>query len=64
MQWESFADFIAMGGRAYYVWGSYLVTLIFVVVEIIMVRRRGQNANSALDRAERLKRLEENESQT
>ncbi|MBI5449759.1 MAG: heme exporter protein CcmD [Gammaproteobacteria bacterium] len=29
-----------MGGYAYYVWGSYLVTLLFMVAELLLVMRR------------------------
>lgn len=34
------SDFFAMGGYAYYVWGSYLVTLLFMVAELLLVMRR------------------------
>jgi heme exporter protein D len=64
MQWESFADFWAMGGRGFYVWGAYIVTVVFIVVEIVLVRRRRQNAIMSLQRADQSKRLEEHESQT
>ena len=37
MNW---AEFFAMGGRAFYVWGSYGMALFIFIVEIILVRHR------------------------
>ncbi len=34
------AEFLSMGGYGFYVWGSYLVTAVLMVVEVILVRRR------------------------
>ena len=34
MNWGSFANFIDMGGRGFYVWGAYLITLICIVLEL------------------------------
>lgn len=36
MNWASWSDFLAMGGYATYVWGSYGVTACLIVVEIVM----------------------------
>ena len=36
----SLVDFFAMGGYGFYVWGSYLVTALALVVEIFAVRAR------------------------
>lgn len=33
-------DFLAMGGYAVYVWGSYAVTFVFMALEIVAVVRR------------------------
>jgi len=43
MNWASWSDFFAMGGYAFYVWGSYGVALGLIVVELILLvrRRRG-----------------------
>ena len=35
MEWASFADFISMGGRGGYVWGSYGVTVVCIVLELV-----------------------------
>ena len=40
MQWNSFSEFISMGGYGFYVWGSYGVTLVLLAAEIIMLRAR------------------------
>ncbi len=43
MHWNSFADFLAMGGYAGYVWGSVGVTAALLTVEPLLVassRRR------------------------
>ncbi len=39
MNWE---EFLAMGGRGFYVWGSYLVAFAVVAIEVatIVARRR------------------------
>ena len=38
MHWNSASEFFAMGGYAFYVWGSYGVALLVFAVEIAMVR--------------------------
>jgi len=43
MNWQSWSQFLAMGGYGLYVWGSYAVTLAVLVAEIaaLVMRRRG-----------------------
>lgn len=41
MNW---ADFFAMNGYGFYVWGSYGVALFVFAVEIALVRNRRKNA--------------------
>jgi len=36
----SMSDFVAMGGYGFYVWGSYLVTALLIVIEAVAVRAR------------------------
>ena len=36
----SWLDFFAMKGYAFYVWGSYGVSLLVLAIEIILVRHR------------------------
>jgi heme exporter protein D len=40
MNWGSWSEFWAMGGYGLYVWGSYLVTLVFMVAEVVLVLAR------------------------
>lgn len=43
MNWGGWSEFFAMGGYALYVWGSYIVTLGLMVMELVLLalRRRG-----------------------
>ncbi len=43
MNWQSWSEFLAMGGKGLYVWGSYGVTLAVLVAESValVMRRRG-----------------------
>jgi heme exporter protein D len=42
MQWNSVAEFFAMGGYGPYVWGAYGVTALLLVAELVMLSRRGR----------------------
>jgi heme exporter protein D len=44
MNWASWSDFWAMGGRGFYVWGAYGVTLAAMLIEPWLVSRRLANA--------------------
>lgn len=46
MQWASWSEFWAMGGYALYVWGSFAVTLAFMVAEILMLRVRDRTSRN------------------
>jgi len=50
MHWNSASEFFAMGGYAFYVWGSFGVTALIMVVEPIIVARRRKNLLSRLKR--------------
>ena len=41
------AEFFAMGGYAFYVWGAYAVTAALVASEIVAVRARYRAARTA-----------------
>ena len=43
MNWQSWSEFLTMGGYGLYVWGSYAVTLVVLIGEIValITRRRG-----------------------
>lgn len=51
MQWNSVADFFAMGGHAPYVWGSYAALFIALAAELWLLRRRKLKALNAVKRA-------------
>jgi len=36
------SDFFAMGGHAWYVWGSYGVTFFLLLMEVILLRMRSK----------------------
>jgi heme exporter protein D len=40
MHWSSLSEFISMGGKGFYVWGSYGVTLLLLGGEVIMLLKR------------------------
>jgi heme exporter protein D len=48
------AEFFAMGGYAFYVWGSFGVTLVVMVAEIIMVRHQHRTLRQRLGRMKRM----------
>ena len=51
MNWGSAAEFFAMGGYASYVWGSYAVVALCLLVESFAVRARRLRALRELERA-------------
>ena len=53
MSWGSWSEFWQMGGAGFYVWGSYGVTLLAIVVELVLVFRRRRDT---LIRLRRLRR--------
>ncbi len=53
MNWGSFDNFLAMGGYAFYVWGSYGVTLVLILAEIALLRARKRSVDESLARAAR-----------
>ena len=59
MEWASWNDFWAMGGRGLYVWGSYGVTLLMILIEVVLLRR---NSRQAIQNLKRLKKWENLES--
>ncbi len=44
MQWASWSAFFNMGGYAFYVWFSFGLTALCVVLEVVALRRRGAQA--------------------
>ena len=54
MNWGSAGEFFAMGGYAFYVWGSFGVAALFLLVEVVMVRRRKRTIIQRLGRRRRM----------
>jgi heme exporter protein D len=50
VNWASAADFFAMGGYAPYVWGSFAITALCMIVEPLVVRARRRAALARLKR--------------
>jgi heme exporter protein D len=46
--WSSFSEFIQMGGYALFVWGSYLVTIFVLIIEIALLRSRNKALRKTL----------------
>jgi heme exporter protein D len=44
MNWGSASEFLAMGGYGAFVWGSYGVTVVLIVAEIVSLRARRRRA--------------------
>ncbi len=52
MNWNSANEFFAMGGYGLYVWGSYSVTVAWMLLEPVLAARRHRAALVALREAE------------
>lgn len=56
IHWNSFSEFLAMGGYGLYVWGSFGVTALILAVEPIVVARNRNNTIARLKRQLRAER--------
>jgi heme exporter protein D len=45
MHWNSVSDFLAMGGYALYVWGSFGVTFAAMALELWLLNKRRQRVS-------------------
>ena len=50
MHWNSVSDFLAMGGYATYVWGSFGATALLMAVEPILLKRSQNRVVARLKR--------------
>lgn len=50
MNWGSPAEFFAMGGYAFYVWGSFAVTAAALAIEIALLTKRRRDVTISLRR--------------
>lgn len=44
MNWNSFDDFMAMGGYGLYVWGAYALVLLLMLLEPVLAEQRHRRA--------------------
>lgn len=40
MSWSDLSEFFSMGGYGFYVWGSYVVTFVCIVGEVLLISNR------------------------
>lgn len=52
--WGSVSEFFAMGGHGFYIWGSYIVTAVFLLGEVFLVRKRKKAIEKRIARMSRL----------
>jgi heme exporter protein D len=50
MQWHSATEFFAMGGYALYVWGSFGLCAVAMIIEPLLLRRRRLQVERSLRR--------------
>ena len=60
IHWNSFGEFLAMGGYGLYVWGSFGVTALIMIAEPIMAVR---NRKALVARLKRQARADRNKEQ-
>jgi heme exporter protein D len=60
IHWNSFSDFLAMGGYGLYVWGSFGATVLIMAVEPIVVARNRKTTIARLKRQMRADARAEN----
>lgn len=56
MHWQSAAEFFSMGGRGFFVWGSYGVAAILIALEIWLLRRDRRQSLQRLKQRQQLER--------
>ena len=59
IHWNSFGEFLAMGGYGLYVWGSFGVTALILVAEPILAVRNRKALLARLKRQARADRTKE-----
>lgn len=59
IHWNSFGEFLAMGGYGLYVWGSFGVTALVMVAEPILAVRNRKALIARLRRQARAERTKE-----
>lgn len=63
MNWNSPADFFAMGGYALYVWGSFGVCALALLAEPLLVGKRYRNIVASLRQRARANKFDKEDDQ-
>ncbi|HKB54375.1 MAG TPA: heme exporter protein CcmD [Ramlibacter sp.] len=63
MNWNSPSDFFAMGGYALYVWGSFGVCALALVLEPLLVGKRYRNIVASLRQRARANKFDKEDHQ-
>lgn len=63
MNWNSPAEFFAMGGYGLYVWGSFGVTLLAMIAEPLLLRHRRSAILRSLRRERRAEEFDKENAQ-
>ncbi len=56
--WNSLSDFLAMGNHGLYVWGSFIVMVVLMILEPILLVRSRKDLIARLKRQLRAERLD------
>ncbi len=64
MNWAGWSDFFAMGGYGFYVWGSFLVSFICMVGEVVLVLNRRRTLLRQLSLIHKVTQHEQNNETT
>ena len=62
MYWHSLSDFLAMGSHGFYVWGSFIVMAIAMILEPLLLVRSRKQLVARLRRQIKAERLDRNPS--
>jgi len=57
MHWNTWGDFLAMGGYAFYVWTSFGLTALVVAWEVLALRQRRSRALRGVQQARLLEQV-------
>jgi len=64
MYWNSLSDFLAMGNHGLYVWGSFIVMAVLMILEPILLVRSRKSLIARLTRQYRAEKLDRNTADT
>ena len=60
MYWNSLSDFLAMGTHGLYVWGSFIVMALVMILEPVLLMRSRKQLIARLRRQQRAEKLDRN----